>query len=217
MTAERPEQEAAAQKVADQQLAALLAPLEETDAATLLRLHQRLVNDAERNSALDIAYRTVDSPLGSLLLAATGKGILRVAFSGENHDAVLQDLANRVSPRILLAPARLDAAARELEEYFARRRKVFALPLDFRLSRGFRLSVLEHLPAIAYGRTESYAEVATAAGNPRAVRAVGTACATNPLPLLLPCHRVVRSDGSYGGYLGGTEAKRFLLSLEAGA
>jgi methylated-DNA-[protein]-cysteine S-methyltransferase len=89
--------------------------------------------------------------------------------------------------------------------------------LDFRLSRGFRLSVLEHLPAIAYGRTESYAEVATAAGNPRAVRAVGSACATNPLPLLLPCHRVVRSDGSYGGYLGGTEAKRFLLSLEAGA
>ena len=116
-----------------------------------------------------------------------------------------------------LAPARLDEVARELEEYFAGRRHQFSLALDFELSRGFRLAVLAHLREIAYGTTESYAAVARAAGSPAAVRAAGTACATNPLPIVVPCHRVVRSDGSIGQYAGGAEAKRTLLDLEAAA
>jgi methylated-DNA-[protein]-cysteine S-methyltransferase len=128
---------------------------------------------------------------------------------------VLQQLADRVSPRVLRAPARLDPAAREIEEYFAGRRTRFDLPLDLRLSAGFRRTVLTHLTDIAYGTTASYATVAAAAGNPRAVRAVGSACATNPLPVVLPCHRVVRSDGTIGRYVGGTDAKRTLLTLEA--
>ncbi len=128
---------------------------------------------------------------------------------------MLARLADTVSPRILQAPARLDPAARQLDEYFAGGRRTFDLPLDFRLSRGFRRAVLAHLPEIGYGSTESYAQVAAAAGSPKAVRAVGTACATNPLPVVVPCHRVVRSDGSFGGYVGGEEAKRTLLTLEA--
>jgi methylated-DNA-[protein]-cysteine S-methyltransferase len=183
----------------------------------LSRLHDRLAVAAQRDGILDIAYRTVDSPVGPLLLAATELGLIRVAYASENHDAVLQALADRISPRILNAPARLDTTARELEEYFAGRRRSFDLPLDWRLSAGFRRTVLRHLPEISYGHTASYAAVAQLAGNPRAVRAVGTACATNPLPVVVPCHRVVRSDGQPGGYLGGADAKRTLLTLEAAA
>jgi methylated-DNA-[protein]-cysteine S-methyltransferase len=180
-------------------------------------LHARLAAAAERDSTLDIAYRTIDSPVGPLLLAATGRGLIRVAYATEDHDAVLQTLADRVSPRILRAPARLDAAARELEEYFAGRRQAFDVPLDWSLSAGFRRTVLGHLPEIGYGRTASYGAVAKLAGRPRAFRAVGSACATNPLPVIVPCHRVVRSDGAMGGYLGGPDAKRVLLTLEAAA
>ncbi|GAB3118809.1 methylated-DNA-[protein]-cysteine S-methyltransferase [Leifsonia psychrotolerans] len=193
----------------------LLAPTRDVDPADLDRLHAALEAAAASGGDLDVAYRTLDTPIGLLLLAATEQGLVRIAFERENHDAVLDRLAALVSPRILHAPRRLDAAARELDEYFAGARHAFDLELDHRLSTGFRLSVLAHLPHIAYGRTESYAQVALAAGSPRAMRAVGTACATNPLPLVVPCHRVVRSDGSYGGYLGGTEAKHLLLSLEA--
>jgi methylated-DNA-[protein]-cysteine S-methyltransferase len=199
----------------DPGLSEILAPLEPAEPAVMQRLHERLTAAAAEQHTLDIAYRTVDSPIGKLLLAATERGILRVAFEVENHDAVLQLLAEKLSPRILFAPDRLDPAARELDEYFAGTRREFDLPVDFSLSRGFRLSVLEHLPRITYGHTESYAQVALATGSPRAVRAVGTACATNPLPVILPCHRVVKSDGSFGSYLGGTEAKRALLALEA--
>jgi methylated-DNA-[protein]-cysteine S-methyltransferase len=141
-------------------------------------------------------------------------GLVRVAFSAEGYDAVLQSLSDHISPRILDAPARLDAAARELDEYFEGRRHVFELPLDRRLATGFRATVLRHLSEIDYGHTATYASVARLAGNPKAVRAVGTACATNPLPVVVPCHRVVRSDGTLGGYLGGVEAKRTLLALE---
>ncbi len=162
-----------------------------------------------------MAYRTIDSPVGPLLLAATERGLIRVAYASEGHDAVLQVLADRISPRILSAPARLEAAARELGEYFAGRRRQFDLPLDLRLSAGFRRTVLRHLADIGYGHTASYAAVARLAGSPRAIRAVGTACAANPLPVVVPCHRVVRSAGSMGGYLGGPDAKRTLLSLEA--
>ena len=179
--------------------------------------HERLVADAERRGLLDIAYRTLDTPVGSLLLAATERGLVKVAFDRQDHDAVLAALAAEISPRILRAPSRLDAVTRQLDEYFTGGRRAFDVPLDFRLARGFRLSVLEHLPEIAYGHTESYAQVAAAAGSPKAVRAVGTACALNPLPLVVPCHRVVRSDGSYGQYAGGEEAKRTLLTMEAAA
>ena len=178
-------------------------------------LRARLVAEAERAGLLDVAYRTVDSPLGPLLLAATREGVVRIAFEGEDHDTVLHVLADRISPRILRAPGRLDEAARQLEEYFAGTRRRFDVAVDLRLAHGFRRTVLNHLRSIAYGTTESYSTVAAASGSPAAVRAVGSACATNPVPLVVPCHRVVRSDGTVGQYLGGVEAKRALLALEA--
>ncbi len=181
------------------------------------RLHRRLVDAADTAGILDVAYRTLDTPVGPLLLAATDQGLVRIAYANQGHDQVLARLAELVSPRILLAPRRLDAVARELDEYFAGHRDAFDLRLDWRLSHGFRLQVLKHLREIAYGSTASYAAVAAAAGNPRAVRAVGTACATNPLPVVVPCHRVVRSDGTMGGYAGGPRAKQTLLTLEATA
>jgi methylated-DNA-[protein]-cysteine S-methyltransferase len=193
----------------------LLGPLWDTDAEAAARLHARLVAAAAREGVLDVAYRMMDTPVGRLLLAATEQGLVRVAYPSQGHDAALAQLAETVSPRILSAPQRLDPVARQLEEYFAHQRRAFDVPLDLRLAAGFRRSVLAHLTDIPYGRTESYAQVATAAGSPRAVRAAGTACATNPVPILLPCHRVVRSDGSPGKYAGGADAKRALLSLEA--
>lgn len=196
--------------------AQMLAALDPDD-GTLAGLRLRLAVAASDVGLLDLAYRTVESPVGSLLLAATEEGLVRVAFAGEGHDRVLEELADSVSPRILHAPARLDLAAREIEEYFAGRRRAFDLPLDFRLATGFRGEIVRRLPEIAYGRTASYAAVAAAAGNPRAVRAVGSACATNPLPVVVPCHRVVRSDGSPGGYRGGLAAKQLLLALESAA
>jgi len=192
---------------------AALVPLD--DPNLLERLHAELVERAERDGALDVAYRTVDSPLGPLLLAATPAGLVRVAFDGEGHDAVLARLAVDISPRILRSPARLDDTARQLDEYFDRRRRSFELPVDLQLARGFRREVLDHLRAIPFGVTESYGVVAGATGHPRAVRAVGTACGHNPVPLVVPCHRVVRSDGTIGQYRGGVEAKRLLLALEA--
>ncbi len=183
----------------------------------LRELHDQLAIDAQSSGVLDVAYRTVDSPVGTLLLAATELGLVRVAFSNENHDAVLQSLSVKISPRILSAPARLDPAVRQLDEYFAGRRREFELPLDWRLSTGFRNTVLHHLPDIGYGHTATYAAVAQLAGNPKAVRAVGSACATNPLPVVVPCHRVVRSDGGMGQYRGGVAAKHVLLELESAA
>jgi methylated-DNA-[protein]-cysteine S-methyltransferase len=184
--------------------------------AHLAALRNRLAEDAASRGVLDVAYATWQSPVGELLLAATGAGLVRIAFADQDHDRVLRDLALRISPRVLRAPRRLDDVVSQLEEYFAGARRGFEVTLDWRLSSGFRLGVLEHLVEIPYGETESYARVAVAAGSPRAVRAVGTACAGNPLPIVVPCHRVVRSDGSHGGYAGGTQAKRLLLALEAG-
>jgi methylated-DNA-[protein]-cysteine S-methyltransferase len=193
----------------------VLATIPMPDGATIERLHADLVRRAEDAGLLDVAYCTVDSPLGPLLLAATPVGLVRLAFEGEDHPAVLASIADDVSPRVLRAPARLDDAARQLDEYFAGRRRIFEVPVDLRLARGFRHAVLEHLRDIPYGRTESYAAVARAAGSPNAVRAAGSACANNPIPLVVPCHRVVRGDGSIGQYRGGVEAKRRLLALEA--
>lgn len=186
------------------------------DAGLLDRLHAELVDRAERASLLDLAYRRLDSPIGSLLLVATERGLIRLAFETEDHDRVLADLAETVSPRVLAAPGRLDEVARELEQYFAGARQEFDLPLDWPADGGFRRTVQGLLPTIGYGRTVSYSELAQLAGRPTAVRAVGSACATNPLPIVVPCHRVLRSDGSLGGYAGGLAAKRTLLDLEAG-
>jgi methylated-DNA-[protein]-cysteine S-methyltransferase len=172
-------------------------------------------DDAEQHSTPDVAYRTVDSPVGPLLLATTEAGLVRVAYASEGHDAVLAALAGKLGPRISNEPARLDMAARQLDEYFTRRRRSFDLPLDWRLSAGFRRTVLSHLHEIGYGCTASYAAIAGLAGRPKAIRAAATACATNPLPVVVPCHRVIHADGRTGGYLGGPEAKSMLLGLEA--
>jgi methylated-DNA-[protein]-cysteine S-methyltransferase len=185
------------------------------DDQTLARLHRQLELTADDDGVLDVAYDTIDTPVGTLLLAATPIGLVRVAYDVEGHDAVLTRLAAALSPRILRAPNRLDTIARQIDEYFAKRRTAFDVPLDLRLADGFRRSVIEHLRDIGYGHRESYAAVAAAVGNPRAVRAVGSACGHNPLPVVIPCHRVVRSDGSTGQYVGGPLAKSTLLELEA--
>ncbi|MCU6478908.1 methylated-DNA--[protein]-cysteine S-methyltransferase [Arthrobacter sp. A2-55] len=201
--------------IANRVLPSELLPLAVDEDGAVARLRAALPAAAAAAGLVDVAYRVVDSPVGQLLLAGTEVGLVRVAFSREGHDAVLAALASTVSPRILRAPSRLDAAARELDEYFGGRRHSFDLPLDFRLANGFRREVLAHLPEIGYGHTASYAAVAALTSSPRAVRAVGTACARNPLPLVVPCHRVIRSDGSQGAYLGGPDAKALLLALEA--
>ncbi|MEO9152939.1 MAG: methylated-DNA--[protein]-cysteine S-methyltransferase [Lapillicoccus sp.] len=187
-------------------------------AADLVGLHDRLAARASAASLVDVAYRSLDTPIGSLLLAATPEGLVRVAFASEGEDAVLQELADRISPRVLRMPAGLDGVARQLDDYFGGRRRRFEVPLDWRLTVGFRRAVLSHLATdVDYGHTATYAALATLAGSPRAVRAVGSACATNPLPVVVPCHRVVRSDGTMGGYRGGPDAKRTLLDLESAA
>ena len=191
---------------------AALYPVGDDD---LTRLHARLAADADRDGVLDVAYRTVDSPVGPLLIAATPVGLVRVAFDSEGNDAVLQNLSDRISARVLEAPARLDAVAHQLDEYFSGRRHHFDVPLDWQLSKGFRRTVLEHLAVdIGYGATASYGTLARLSGSPKAVQAVGTTCATNPIPVVVPCHRVVRSDGTMGQYRGGPAAKRTLLDLE---
>ena len=191
--------------------------IDSDDAGALARLHARLEQAAQAEGLLDVAYTTVDSPVGTLLLAATPKGLIRVAYANEDHDRVLQHLAEKVSPRILRSPRQLDTAARELDEYFDHKRKAFDLDLDLSLSHGFRQVVQRHLPEIEYGQTRSYKQMAEMVGNPKAVRAVGSACATNPLPVVVPCHRVLRTDGTLGGYIGGLEAKTVLLELETAA
>ena len=194
-----------------------LAGLDAGEDAVLARLHARLASAARQQDLLDVAYTVVSTPVGELLLAATPAGLVRVGFGVEGHDAVLAQLSARVSPRIMQAPERLAEPVRQLEEYFAGTRKQFNLALDLRLATGFRRTVVEHLPDIGYGATASYAALAALAGSPGAVRAAGTACARNPLPVVVPCHRVVRSDGKIGNYLGGTEAKAALLAMEAAA
>lgn len=193
----------------------LAAAFPPADHDTETRLRARLAAEAEGDGLLDLAYRTVDSPFGPLLLAASPEGLVRVAFEREGHDSVLARLAGAVSPRILCSPRRTDDVARQLDEYFAGRRRHFDVAVDLQLVRGFRRAVISHLREIPYGRTESYAAVARAAGNPAAVRAAGSACSHNPIPVVVPCHRVVRSDGTIGQYLGGSDMKQALLAMEA--
>jgi methylated-DNA-[protein]-cysteine S-methyltransferase len=182
--------------------------------ATMEKTIEALRNRAAAEGLLDVAYATADSPFGSLLLAKTPRGLVRLGLPGEDVEAMLIDLAGRISPRVLEDPARLDEERRELDDYFAGRRHAFELPIDWQLSNGFLLRARQGIAAIPYGETRTYTDLARAAGNERAVRAAGSACSRNPIPLVVPCHRVLRSDGSLGGYAGGLEMKERLLELE---
>jgi methylated-DNA-[protein]-cysteine S-methyltransferase len=175
-------------------------------------LTSALTERAASEGLLDVAYASVDSPLGPLLVASTPRGLVRVAY-GE-HDEVLEGLARKLSPRVLEAPGRLDEVRRELDEYFEGRRTDFELPIDWALTHGFTSRVLQATARVGFGRTTTYAEVATKAGSPRAVRAAGNALGANPMPVVVPCHRVLRTGGALGGYTGGIERKEFLLRLE---
>lgn len=174
----------------------------------------RLAERASAEELLDVAYAITDSPFGRLLLARTPRGLVRVGLPNQDADALLEDLAIRVSPRVLEAPKQLDDARRELDLYFEGKLTDFDLPLDFQLSKDFRRRVLRAIARIPYGQTRSYTQMASSAGNERAVRAAGTACGTNPIPLVVPCHRVLRSGGGLGGYGGGVPMKEGLLRLE---
>jgi methylated-DNA-[protein]-cysteine S-methyltransferase len=164
---------------------------------------------------LDVAYATTDSPLGTLLLATTPRGLVRLAYvDHEDEDEVLEELATKVSPRVLRAARRLDDPRRELDQYFAGRREQFDLPLDWRLTRGFGRRVLEATARIPFGSTATYKQVATEAGSARAYRAAGNALGSNPIPIIVPCHRILHSGGGLGGYTGGLDRKRVLLTVE---
>jgi methylated-DNA-[protein]-cysteine S-methyltransferase len=167
---------------------------------------------ADAHDLVDVAWTVEDTPVGPLALAATPVGLVRVGFGHE--DELLEDLASHVSPRVVRLPARLDLVRRQLDEYFAGRRRRFDVPLDRRLSRGYRLAVLEELSRVPFGQTVSYKDLAERTGKPNASRAVGTAMATNPIPIVVPCHRVLRSGGALGGYGGGLETKVWLLRHE---
>ena len=164
----------------------------------------------------DVSYALVDSPLGPLVAATTERGLACLSYSDHDGgvDAVLDRIATRISPRVLKQPARLDEVRRELDEYFAGRRHDFGLALDWQLTAGFVRAVLERTAAIPFGETRTYGEVAAAAGSPRAFRAAGRALGANPIPIVVPCHRVLRSGGALGGYGGGLDVKRELLTLE---
>jgi methylated-DNA-[protein]-cysteine S-methyltransferase len=170
-------------------------------------------------SLIDVAYAHHETPVGTLVLAATSRGLVRVAYADddESFEATLSALARTVSPRVLAAPRRLDAARRELDEYFAGTRNRFELPLDWRLTHGFARRVLRSTARIPYGSVSSYGRVAAAAGSPRGSRAAGNALGANPLPIVVPCHRVLHSGGGLGGYTGGVERKLVLLAIEGGA
>jgi methylated-DNA-[protein]-cysteine S-methyltransferase len=175
----------------------------------------RLAARANEEGLLDVAYATLDTPLGTALVAATRRGLVRLALPGADTDTVVAELANDVSPRVLEYPARLDEARRELDQYFERRRERFDLPLDWSLSYpGFFRRVLRATSRVPFGEVITYGDAAARAGNPRAFRAAGTALGLNPLPIVVPCHRVIRAGGDIGNYGGGPEMKRFLLELE---
>jgi methylated-DNA-[protein]-cysteine S-methyltransferase len=175
---------------------------------------QRFADRADAEGLLDVAYASVDSPFGQLMLAVTPRGLVRVNLPTYDPAEALEELAARVSPRILEAPAKLDEARRELDLYFEGKLTEFDLPIDWRLTDGFRGKVQRAINRIPYGQTRTYMDMARSAGNERAVRAAGTACGTNPIPIVVPCHRVLRSGGGLGGYGGGLPMKEELLKLE---
>lgn len=204
--------------LSDKQLEKMLR--KDPPAGDLDRAVEGVLAQAERDGLIDVAYASVDSPFGKLLVARTDRGVVRLKLPGGRDsqitdDEALEALATYVSPRVLEAPSRLDEERRELEEYFEGKRDRFDVPVDWSLtSAGFRSRALHAVARIPYGRTKTYAEIAKAAGNDRAFRAAGTACGRNPIPLIVPCHRVVQSGGGIGNYGGGPEMKRALLDLE---
>jgi methylated-DNA-[protein]-cysteine S-methyltransferase len=182
----------------------------EQSAQAARRLARRIAGEG----LADVSYTAADSPFGTLLLAATRRGLVRLAFPEESLDGMLEGLARRISPRIVEAPEPLEGVRRELDEYFSGQRHAFELALDRRLIGPFAQRVLRVTSQIPYGGVLSYAEVAADAGSPRGFRAAGNALGANPIPIVIPCHRVLRSGGSLGGYGGGVHRKRFLLELE---
>jgi methylated-DNA-[protein]-cysteine S-methyltransferase len=178
------------------------------------RIAARLKTRARAEGLLDVAYASIDSPLGELLVATTPRGLVRLAYVEEAAESVLEELAERLSPRVLRAPERTDEVRRQLEEYFAHERSQFDTPIDWSLVRGFAADVLRATARVPFGTLTTYRDVASAAGSPRAYRAAGNALGANPIPIVVPCHRVVHAGGGLGGYTGGLDRKRFLLVLE---
>ncbi len=181
------------------------------------RLAGRLQRAAADAGLLDVAYASLDSPLGELLVAVTPRGLVRIAYPGEGEERVLEELAGAVSPRVLRAPERTDAVRRELDDYFAGRLRSFDLPLDWSLVHGFAVGILRATARVPFGSVATYGAVAAEAGSPRGARAAGNALHINPIPIVVPCHRIVPASGGLGGYGGGQERKRFLLALEGSA
>jgi methylated-DNA-[protein]-cysteine S-methyltransferase len=173
-----------------------------------------LAQRAGKAALLDVAYAEIDSPIGELIVFVTPRGLLRIKYADEPIEGVLADVAARVSPRILRAPARTDEARHELEAYFGLRRRSFNLPIDWSLVHGFAGRILRRTAGIPFGDVRSYGQLAAQAGSPRAARAVGNALGSNPIPIVVPCHRVLHADGGLGGYSGGLDRKRYLLALE---
>jgi methylated-DNA-[protein]-cysteine S-methyltransferase len=173
-----------------------------------------LAQRAGKAALLDVAYAEIDSPIGELIVFVTPRGLLRIKYADEPIEGVLADVAARVSPRILRAPARTDEARHELEAYFGLRRRTFNLPIDWSLVHGFAGRILRKTARIPFGDVRSYGQLAAQAGSPRAARAVGNALGSNPIPIVVPCHRVLHADGGLGGYSGGLDRKRYLLALE---
>jgi methylated-DNA-[protein]-cysteine S-methyltransferase len=190
--------------------ALLRASADEPDSVAL----PDLTEAAAGAGLLDVAYATLDSPVGELLVAATPRGLVRVSYLDGGLEAALEQLAARISPRVLAAPRRLDLARRELDEYFAGARRDFDLALDWQLAAGFGRRVLQATAAIEFGAVSSYGQVAAAAGSPRGARAAGNALGANPLPIVVPCHRILHAGGGLGGYTGGVERKQVLLAIE---
>jgi methylated-DNA-[protein]-cysteine S-methyltransferase len=187
--------------------------LRRADTTDVAALVDATLRRADAEGLVDVGWVVEDTPVGPLTLAATPAGVVRIEFGG--GERVLEELASEVSPRVVRLPGRLDDVRRELGEYFAGQRRSFDVPVDRRLSRGYRRTVLEALSReVPYGHTVSYKELAERTGNPNASRAVGSAMATNPIPIVVPCHRVLRTGGALGGYGGGPDRKRYLLELE---
>lgn len=180
----------------------------------LPRLRAELADRAAGEHLLDVAYATMDSPVGELTVFVTPRGVVRVAFADEPPDAVLDAMATRLSPRILAAARPTDEARRQLDAYLSGQRRAFDLPLDWSLVRGFAVGILRATADVPYGSTSTYRDMAAAAGSPRAARAAGNALGNNPIPIIVPCHRILHASGGLGGYAGGLDRKRTLLRLE---
>jgi methylated-DNA-[protein]-cysteine S-methyltransferase len=189
-------------------------PRVESIEARARRAAKLVAERAAREGLLDVAYGFAQSPFGPLLVATTRRGLVRVAYPDLRAEDVLEALAEEISPRVLESAQATEEIRRQLEEYFERRRRTFAVPVDLSAVKGFGHKILRQTARIPFGSVVTYRDVATRAGSPRAVRAAGNALGANPVPIVVPCHRVVRTGGGLGGYTGGLERKIALLELE---